>query len=428
MTTTTHNLQRSLGLGGAVLLGLGSIIGTGVYVSIGIAAGVTGASVLLAVAAAALVATFNGLNSAQLAANHSVSGGTYEYAYRLLNPRWGFTAGWTFLLAKSASAATAALGFASYLLTALDGDAGLRVPLALLALAILTAVALGGVQRSNAFNLGVVALAIGALCLFVVGSLGALDEANFVPFFTADQPLPDFLQATALMFVAYTGYGRIATMGEEVREPRRTIPRAIISALLASMLLYGLVALAAVGAVGAATLADLTAQGRAPLELIARQLGQPALGQVVAIGAIAAMLSVLLNLVLGLSRVLLAMGRRHDMPPLVARLNAANTAPPYAVLGVSLLIGLLILTGNVVATWSFSAFSVLIYYAITNLAALRLQAEQRLFPRWVALLGLGGCAFLAFWVDLPIWILGLALIAAGLAWQQAARRFLFGAP
>lgn len=229
------------------------------------------------------------------------------------------------------------------------------------------------------------------------------------------------------MFVAYTGYGRIATMGEEVREPRSTIPRAIISALVASMLLYGAVALVAVGAVGSATLADLTAQGRAPLELIARQLNQPLLAQIIAIGAIAALLSVLLNLILGLSRVLLAMGRRQDMPPLVARLNAANTAPPYAVLGVALLIGLLILTGNVVATWSFSAFSVLIYYAITNLAALRLAPEQRLFPRWMALLGLASCTFLAFWVDLPVWLLGLALIGGGLAWQRAARR-LFGTP
>ncbi|MCS6837053.1 MAG: APC family permease [Anaerolineae bacterium] len=425
MMTNTPNLHRSLGLSGAILLGLGSIVGTGVYVSVGIAAGVTGASALLAVMLAALVATFNGLNSAQLAANHPVSGGTYEYAYRLLNPWLGFTAGWTFLLAKSASAATAALGFASYLLTALQADLNLRVPLALLALAILTAVALGGVQRSNAFNLGIVALAIGALLLFAFFGLSALDSANFAPFFSTDQPLPDFLQAVALMFVAYTGYGRIATMGEEVREPRRTIPRAIVGALLASALLYGLVALAAVGAVGAATLADLTVQGRAPLELIARQLGQPLLAQIVAIGAMAAMLSVLLNLVLGLSRVLLAMGRRCDMPPLVARLNAANTTPPYAVLGVSLLISLLILSGDIAATWSFSAFSVLIYYAITDLAALRLKIEQRLFPRWVALFGLASCAFLAFWVDPPIWLLGLTLIVGGLAWQRAARR-LFG--
>ena len=111
-------LKRELGIFGATLMGLGSIVGTGVFVSIGIAAEIAGPGVIVAVAIAALVAVCNGLNSAQLAANHPVSGGTYEYGYKYLNPWLGFTAGWIFLLAKTASAATAALGFAGYFLNA----------------------------------------------------------------------------------------------------------------------------------------------------------------------------------------------------------------------------------------------------------------------------------------------------------------------
>nr|MBP9225705.1 amino acid permease [Verrucomicrobiales bacterium] len=118
----TPRLQPRLGVFGAMMMGLGSIVGTGVFVSIGIAAGIAGPSVILAVALAALVAICNGLSSAQLAANHPVSGGTYEYGYQYLNSWLGFTAGWMFLLAKSASAATAALGFSGYLLSAMGGS------------------------------------------------------------------------------------------------------------------------------------------------------------------------------------------------------------------------------------------------------------------------------------------------------------------
>ena len=138
-------------------------------------------------------------------------------------------------------------------------------------------------------------------------------------------------------------------------------------------------------------------------------------------GAITAMLGVLLNLILGLSRVLLAMGRRRDLPRVVARLNQAGTTPSLAVLIVGIAISGLVLIGDVKTTWSFSAFTVLIYYAITNLAALQLSAAERLYPRWLAWLGLAACLFLAFWVDWQIWVIGLGLIIVGLIWHRVAR-------
>lgn len=430
---TPQQLKRELGVFGAVMMGLGSIIGTGVFVSIGIAAGVAGPAVILAIIIGGIVATFNGLNSAQLAANHPVSGGTYEYGYRYLNPALGFTAGWMFLLAKSASAATAALGFSGYLLAALGAENTPLIPIALAAVLVLTLVVLGGLRRSNTTNIAIVSVTLFALLAFVIFGLPQVRGENLANFFGSAEDssgLQSVLYASALMFVAYTGYGRIATMGEEVRAPRRTIPRAIIAALIFTVLLYAAVALVAVGTVGAETLAQ-GAQGHnaAPLEAAARTFNTPFLPPLLAVGAITAMLGVLLNLILGLSRVLLAMGRRRDMPPIVAALNASGTTPTTAVIIMGVAIAALVLIGNVRTTWAFSAFTVLIYYAITNLAALQLKPQERLFPRITAWLGLAACLFLAFWVEPSVWLVGLALIGVGLLWHEfGAKKLLKQTP
>jgi APA family basic amino acid/polyamine antiporter len=425
----TQQLKRELGVFGATMLGLGSIVGTGIFVSIGLGAGVAGPAVILAIAIAALVATANGLNSAQLAANHPVSGGTYEYGYRYLNPRLGFVAGWVFLLAKSASAATAALGFAGYLLDALGvSNSGLLVPLALAAVLGLTLIVLSGIRRSNTTNTVIVSITLATLALFVVAGLAFIQPVNYTPFLpTAENGgWAAFLQAVALMFVAYTGYGRVATLGEEVHHPRRTIPRAIIATLVATMVIYMSVALVGVGTVGSEALFQGAVVQAAPLEEAASSFGLPLVPRLVAIGAITAMLGVLLNLLLGLSRVLLAMGRRNDMPPVVGRLNQAGSTPTAAVIVMGVFVGMLVLLGDVYVTWSFSAFTVLIYYALTNLSALRLKPEERLFPVHIAWIGLAACLFLAFWVEIWIWLLGLALIGVGLVWQMISQHLFTG--
>jgi APA family basic amino acid/polyamine antiporter len=189
------------------------------------------------------------------------------------------------------------------------------------------------------------------------------------------------------------------------------------------MLLYMAVAVVAIGAVGADVLGNATQQTKAaPLEVAVRSVVGSGGGFVLAIGAMTAMLGVLLNLILGLSRVLLAMGRRRDMPRFLARLNQQGTTPYWGVLVVGVAIALLVLLGNVKTTWSFSAFNVLIYYAITNLAALRLPPQERLYSQWLAWLGLGSCLFLAFWVESFIWQVGLGLIVAGLIWHAVRQK------
>lgn len=423
-TVKPPQLKRELGVWGATLMGLGSIVGTGIFVSIGIATDVAGPAVILAIAFGAAVAICNGLSSAQLAANHPVSGGSYEYGYQYLTPKLGFTAGWMFLVAKSASAATAALGFAGYLLNLLGVSASWVTPIAVLAVIGLTAIVLGGIRRSNTANTVIVVTTLLALGIFVLACLPSFvttGSANFTPFFTGS--VQNVLQASALMFVAYTGYGRIATMGEEARSPRQTIPKAMIICLVVTMALYLIVAIVSIGAVGSDVLAQATQQqNSAPLEVVMRQVAGPSGAVIVAIGAITAMLGVLLNLILGLSRVVLAMGRRNDLPRAFANLNQSQTTPVLAVIGVGLAIGLLTLIGNVKTTWSFSAFSVLIYYAITNYAALQIPARQTLFPRWISWLGLASCLFLAFWVETQVWLTGIALIAVGLIWHGVRQR------
>jgi APA family basic amino acid/polyamine antiporter len=420
-----EKLARVVGVPGAVLMGLGSIVGTGIFVSVGIAAGVAGPAIVIAVALAAVLATLNGLSSAQLAASHPVSGGTYEYGYEYLNPTLGFTAGWMFLCAKSASAATAALGFAGYTLAAFGvHDSRARVALGLAVVAVLTAVLAGGMRRSNRVNVVIVSFTLLALLAFVLAGIPtAIDGGARIEDAFRDVDSRDLLHATALMFVAYTGYARIATLGEEIEDPERSIPRAIVITLLATMALYVAVVAVAIGAVGADALAGATEQAAAPLEIVAREFAVPQVSHLVAIGAVTAMGGVLLNLLLGLSRVLLAMGRRGDMPSALSVVDAHGASPRRAVIVTGAGIAALTLLGSVETTWSFSAFTVLIYYGLTNLAALRLPARQRRYPRAVPALGLAGCFGLAFWVEPPIWIAGLILIAVGLAWRVFARRW-----
>ena len=426
-------LRREVGLGGAVLLGLGSILGTGVFVGIGIAGGIAGSMVIVAIVLAGGLAFCNAASSAQLAAKHPVSGGTYEYGILLLGPRIGFVAGWMFLCAKSASAATAALGFASHLFHAsVIRSEQWVLPVAIASVIVITGVVASGIRRANLVNAVIVSITIGGLLAFIFAGFAWMSGPNGDSIEPVVEGVNSFsfadggvglLEATALMFVAYTGYGRIATLGEEVRSPRTTIPWAIGITLVVSAMLYLLVAVVAIGLLGTDGLAAVTKATAAPLEVAATMLETAWIRWVVAIAAVTAMLGVLLNLVLGLSRVAFAMGRRGDLPSGVATVRESTGTPIVAVILVGVVILGLVTIGSVRTTWSFSAFTVLVYYGITNFAALRLAPQDRFLPRGLAWLGLLGCGFLAFWVDWRIWTIGLAVIAAGLVWRWGFRRF-----
>ena len=401
-------MTRQIGLGGAILLGLGSMVGAGVFVSLGLGAGLVGPAVIAAIVLAGLLAMCNGMSSAQLAAAHPVAGGTYEYAHRVGWPALGAVAGTMFLVAKSASAATAALGLAGYVLVLVaPGNSSnfisvrgvqpsLTVPGALAVILMLTVMVLEGIRRTSMVNAVVVVVTLFGLGLFVLVGVPQIElekldvnqwltpaaeraraidlhsstAINSVPTPAVAFPWSSFFFATALMFVAYTGYGRIATLGEEVHEPRRTIPIAIIVTVVVCIAVYTAVAVVAVGIVGANEFAWMTQEG-APLEVIGRAAGFPRLvAWAVTLAAVTAMLGVILNLILGLSRVALAMGRRGHLPRLFAKIDDAGTTPAPAVLLVAAIVAGLACLGSIKAAWSLSAVTVLIYYGITNAAAL----------------------------------------------------------
>ncbi|MEM7578141.1 MAG: APC family permease [Planctomycetota bacterium] len=433
-------LKRELGVPGAVALGLGSMVGTGVFVALGLGAGVAGAGVLLAIVLAGGLALCNALSSAQLAAAHPVAGGTYEYGHQYLTPALGAVAGVTFLVAKSASAATAALGLAAYGLSWLGvNEPGFRIGIGIIVLLGVMSLVLEGMRRTTVVNTIIVGVTLMGLVAFVAAVL--FQPWTWLPAEYDDLPYPPptfgqvlgvpgdgfwllaVAQATALIFVAYTGYGRIATCAEEVREPARTIPRAVLVTMAATISMYLVVCVAALLVVEPKALAALTQETAAPLEAIAKQIGTPApVTLLIAVAAITAMFGVLLNLVFGLSRVALAMGRRGHLPSVFAKVDATGTAPAPAILLVTAIIAVLLALGSIQHAWSLSAVTVLIYYGLTNAAALRLPRKDRRFPRALAWIGLLGCFGLSFTLE-PVYVLvGFGFVAASLVLHVATAK------
>lgn len=426
MTTPTSELRRVITLPGAVGVGLGSIIGTGAFVALGLGAGLAGPWLLLAIAIAGGLAMCNGLSSAQLAAVHPVSGGTYAYGYRFVHPLAGFAAGWVFLIAKTASCATAALGLGGLIAwaTGKPGDATTMTLAALGSLLVVAAMALAGVTRSVRFNFVLLFVTALALLTMVIAAAPAAwrgwQDVSWSAI--ADRPIsaPGVLEAAALSFVAFAGFARIATMGEEVREPRRTIPRAVIITLGVAVVLYALVAFTGLGVLGSAEFGSRAAEDATPLLAVARAVEAPTLAIMLGVGAAAALLAVQLNLIMGLARVALAAGRERDLPTLLARIDQQGV-PAIATVCVVAGIALVIAVGTVPNAWSLAAVAVLVYYAITNIAAMRV-GEGRFIARWVSTLGLAGCVSLAAFIE-PI-VLGvmLGLLAIGLGVRLASRK------
>jgi len=394
------SLERSVGLTAAVGFGLGAMVGTGVFVYTGMAAGMAGPAMLVSLGLAGIAAACNGLSSAQLAMNFPRSGGTYEYAGRMLSPWAGFLAGWLFLAAKSTSAAATAIGFGAYV-----GQATGLPPLAVSLTLAGTTIALDLFRLKGAgrINLALVSITILSLIAFVAAGAGGVRRENFTPF--APHGAMGVLSAASLLFVAYAGYGRVATLGEEIENPRRNIPTAVVLSLVGAAAIYAAVSWVAIGRSG--TWTTLPAPNRAV------EMG-------VAIGAATAMGAVFLNLLLGLSRMAFAMGRGGDLPGGLAAVNRFSS-PFVSVLVIGTIVGVLICVGNLVGLVSLSAFSILIYYGLTNVSALRLKKDQRLVPWFVPAVGLAFCLALAASVPPKHIAVGAGVLAAGVLWRLLFR-------
>lgn len=406
-------LERQLGLLDATGIGVGAIIGAGIFVVLGVAAGVAGAAVLVGILLAAVAATANALSSAQLAATYPVAGGTYEYGYRVIGPATGFAAGWMFLVGKIAAAGTVAIGLSGYAANLFPGLP--PRPLAAGAVVAFTALNYVGIRRSSRVNLAVVAVSVGSLMALTVAGLREVQTSSFTPF--APTGWRGVLEAAALMFFAYTGYARIATLGEEVRQPRVTIPRAIVLTIAVTVVLYAGVAYVAVGTVGAAALAA----SDAPLELAAARVGPTWLVGVVSVGAFAAMLGVMLSQLLGLSRMAFAMARRGDLPAGLSAVHERFRVPHRAVVLVGAIAAVVAVTGTLRGVAAAAAFTILVYYGIANVSALRMPREAKIVPDIVPAVGVIACLSLALALPLKTITVGLSVLVGGLGLRALVR-------
>jgi basic amino acid/polyamine antiporter, APA family len=415
-------LGRRLGTGDAVLIGLGSMLGAGVFAVFAPAARAAGTGLLLGLAAAAVVAYCNATSSAQLAAAYPTSGGSYVYGRERLGEWWGFAAGWAFVAGKTASCAAMARTFADY---AVPGPWWARRAAAVAAVVALAAVNYRGVTRTATLTRVLVGCTLAALAVAVAAiwargaSLGHLGGAAAL----TSGGWYGTLQAAGLVFFAFAGYARIATMGEEVRDPARTIPRAIPAALLLAVAVYAVVAVSALAAAGPAALAG------APAPLVAAAGGTgaatgwgAAVGPVLRAGGALASLGALLALVAGVGRTALAMARGGDLPRWLAAVHPRYRVPHRAEVVQAAAVCALTLAADVRTAIGFSSTGVLLYYAIANASAFTQPARDRRWPRALQVLGVAGCLVLVAALPVRSLLAGLAVLAAGLAGRLAARR------
>lgn len=406
-------LQRRLGTADAVFIGLGSMIGAGVFAAFTPAAQAAGNGLLIGLVVAAIVAACNALASAQLAAEYPTSGGTYIYGRERLGPWWGFLAGWSFVIGKTASCAAMALTFASY-----AAPAGWERPVAAVAVVALAAVNYRGVTRTAQLARVIVVLVLVALTVAVAATastgmprLPDLDPSSLV----AHGPY-GILQSAGLLFFAFAGYARIATMGEEVREPARTIPRAIVIALSITIAVYAVVAVSLLGALGADRLADSTA----PLRDAAA--AWPWTTPVVTVGAAVASLGALLALIAGIGRTSLAMAREGDLPRWLAAVHPRFHVPHRAEVALALVVVVLVLTVDLRGAIGFSSFGVLLYYFVANVSAITQDREHRMLPRGVFVVGGIACLVLVATLPLAAIVGGLIVLVAGIVLRLIRRR------
>jgi APA family basic amino acid/polyamine antiporter len=395
-----------------VLLGLGSMIGTGVFVVFSPAAAAAGAGLLIGLAVAAFVAYANATSSAQLAALYPSSGGTYVYGRERLGETWGFLAGIAFVVGKIASCGAAALAVGAYAAPAYAR------PIAAAAVVFITAVNYRGITRTARLNRILVATLLAILALVVVAMFagGSPSSSQLQPWWP--HGLRGVLTAAALLFFAFAGYARIATLGEEVRDPAHTIPRAIPLALGITLVAYVAVGLGLLLTLGPERLAAATA----PLTAAVSGGSWNALTPVVRIGAVLAALGSFLSLMAGISRTGFAMASNGDLPRWLAAVHPRYRVPHHAELAIGAITLVVVAFGGISGAISFSAFAVLLYYAIANASALTLAARERRWPRWLAGAGLAGCIVLAVSLPWPVLVAGSAVLAGAALIRAATRR------
>ncbi|OBK48726.1 transporter [Mycobacterium gordonae] len=399
-----NRLRRSLGVGDAVVIGLSSMIGAGIFAALAPAARAAGAGLLIGLAAAGVIAYCNASSSARLAALYPASGGTYVYGRERLGEFWGYLAGWGFVVGKTASCAAMALTVGTY---AWPAHAHIVAVMSVLAL---TVVNYFGVQKSTWLARSIVATVLLVLMAVIIAAFGS-GPPDFVANLTTLQGISagGVLQSAGLLFFAFAGYARIATLGEEVRDPARTIPRAILVALAVTLALYAAVAVAVLAVLGPRRVAATAT----PLVDAVRVAGAGWLVPIVAVGAVLAALGSLLSLLLGVSRTALAMARDRHLPHQLDAVHPRFAVPHRAEIAVGVVAAALAAAVDLRGAIGFSSFAVLAYYAIANASAFTLRPGEGALPKVIPVLGALGCVVVAFALPATSVIAGTAFLAVG---------------
>jgi APA family basic amino acid/polyamine antiporter len=407
-------LVRRLGTTDAVVIGLGSMLGAGVFSAFAPAAAAAGSWLLVGLGLAAVVAWCNATSSAQLAAQYPTSGGTYLYGRERLGEWWGFVAGWGFVVGKTASLAAMALTFAAY---AVPGP--WQRPAALAAVVLVAAVNYRGITRTARLTRIIVTVVLAALAVGVgVSLVTAGPDVAGLRLTATTSGVYGVLQSAAVLFFAFAGYARIATLAEEVRDPVRTIPRAITLALLGAVVVYATVGVTVLLVLGPTGLA----QAAAPIAAAVDRSGLPWATALVGVGAAAASLGALLALLPGVGRTMLAMGRAGDLPAWLAAVHPRFRVPHHAETTVAAVVSVLVLTVDLRGAIGLSAFGVLLYYLVANLAALTQDRAHRRYPRAFQLAGAVGCCALVVAVPVTSLVGGVVVLVVGVGYRLTRSR------
>jgi len=403
--------------GQAVTVGMGSMIGAGLFVVWAPAAAAAGPLLLLSLAIVAIVAGANASSSAVLAARYPAAGGTYVYGTERLGALPGFLAGWCFVVGKTGSCVAMALTIGVYVAPDYAPVA------AAVSVVAVTAANLSGLQRSATVSRIVVAIVLSVLAGLSVSVLLAHQSGTVLfrdaagPDLSGQPSAYGVLQAAGLLFFAFAGYARIATLGEEVRDPERTIGQAMAITFAVVLTLYVAVAVLVLGVLGP----EGAARSTAPVAEVASQVWAPEWVWLVRCAAACAAVGALLNMLLGISRTTLAMARDGHLPSALARVDGPHQLPRAAEVTIAVVVVVVAVSVDVRGAIGFSSFGVLLYYAVTNASALTLAGTRR-GQHTVAVVGLAGCVVLVATLPWSSVLSGALVVALGAVWYGARLR------
>jgi APA family basic amino acid/polyamine antiporter len=418
-------LKRTLNLFDATAIGIGAIIGAGIFVVLGVAVGYAGPAVIVSMVIAGTIALFAAISFAELGSAIPKEGGTYIFAYETLHPFPAFVSGCMWLFAQTVAGSAVCLGLASYFVSLFP-----YFPLkavAVVAAIALTALNLVGLKHSARVNNILVVIKIIVLCFFVIVGVFGINSQNYSNF--SPSGLSGILQGAGFLFFAYLGFGRIAALGEEVKNPKRTLPLSIFIALAASVILYIVTGVVATGLVNYKILAG----SGSPLADAAKATGSFAVVATISLGALVATVSVLLTNLLGLSRVSFAMARNGQLPKTLAKVNSKFGTPHFSILATGAMMSVVAVFLNLLQTAAITSFSMLITHVILHSSAVRLRKKipdlktfkAPLFPL-IPVLGVASCILLMYYLAIAtIYSLVSSFIAIGIvsALYFAQKRF-----